>query len=256
MVDPPGGPGVAPGDPVKHEIGPAQRTEPLQRGETVLRALQWEFPDDESLKSVQTQFMSGPAFLITPVLTPLATNVSGVFPGVPSTRWYDWFTLEQVKAAPGHNVTQQAGLTHQPLHVRGGYIVPIQQARNTTRETRKAPWTLLVALDNKNSSAGELYLDDGISYRQAATKYITFNYANNVLNTCIESGTFSDGLALANLTIAGINYEPKNVTVSQNGRPQSTKNVKIRYSNGAEYITGLQSATPNLWNSDLQISLS
>ena len=43
-------------------------------GETVLRALAWEFPNDASLKAVETQFMSGPAILVTPVLAPLATT--------------------------------------------------------------------------------------------------------------------------------------------------------------------------------------
>ena len=43
-------------------------------GETVLRALAWEFPNDPSLKAVETQFMSGPALLVTPVLAPLATT--------------------------------------------------------------------------------------------------------------------------------------------------------------------------------------
>lgn len=34
-------------------------------GETVLRALPWEFPDEEDLKAVETQFMSGPALLVS-----------------------------------------------------------------------------------------------------------------------------------------------------------------------------------------------
>lgn len=45
-------------------------------GETVLRALAWVFPDDEDLKAVETQFMSGPSILVTPVLEALATTVS------------------------------------------------------------------------------------------------------------------------------------------------------------------------------------
>lgn len=53
-----------------------------QAGETVLRALQWEFPGDASLKAVETQFMSGPALLVTPVLEPNVSTVKGVFPGI------------------------------------------------------------------------------------------------------------------------------------------------------------------------------
>ncbi|KAH3916689.1 alpha-glucosidase [Parastagonospora nodorum] len=76
-----------------------------KRGETVLRALSWNFPDDESLKSVDNQFMLGPSILIMPVLAPLLRTSQGVFPGVPDTRWYDWYTLKKVQAQPGQNVT-------------------------------------------------------------------------------------------------------------------------------------------------------
>jgi alpha-glucosidase len=73
-------------------------------GETVLRALPWEFPADELLKAVETQFMSGPAILVTPVLEALATSVRGVFPGIADgTIWYDWYTLAKVDAAAGEN---------------------------------------------------------------------------------------------------------------------------------------------------------
>lgn len=142
-------------------------------GGTVLRALAWEFPNDESLKAVETQFMSGPALLVTPVLEPLATTVRGVFPGVADgTRWYDWYTLKEVHAQPGENKTLEAPLVHQPIHIRGGYIIPTQKAGNTSRTSRQSPWSLIVALDKDGSAEGELYLDDGISYVQDATKYI------------------------------------------------------------------------------------
>lgn len=140
-------------------------------GETVLRALAWEFPNDPQLKAVETQFMSGPALLVTPVLVPLATNVSGVFPGIAQgTKWYDWYTLDQVDAKPGENKTLSAPLVHQPIHIRGGYIIPIQEAGNTTHTSRLVPWSLLIALDKDNSASGDLYLDDGISREQAAIK--------------------------------------------------------------------------------------
>lgn len=142
-------------------------------GETVLRALAWEFPNDVSLKAVETQFMSGPAILVTPVLEALATSVRGVFPGVGSgTIWYDWYTLMKVDVAAGENKTLDAPLVYQPIHVRGGYIIPIQQAGNTTSTSRQMPWSLLIALDKNGEGEGELYLDDGVSLVQDATKNV------------------------------------------------------------------------------------
>lgn len=144
-----------------------------QAGETVLRALAWEFPNDPQLAGVETQFMSGPALLVTPVLAPLATTVQGVFPGVAEgTRWYDWYTHGEVKAAPGENKTLEAPLLHQPIHIRGGYIVPIQKAGNTTKTSRLNPWSLIIALDKHGRAVGDLYLDDGINIEQEATKEI------------------------------------------------------------------------------------
>lgn len=142
-------------------------------GETVFRALAWEFPDDPQLKAVETQFMSGPALLVTPILAPLATSVQGVFPGVADgTIWYDWYTLAAEDVAAGENKTLDAPLEHQPIHVRSGYIIPMQKADNTTSTSRKSPWSLLVALDKDGNAEGELYLDDGISLVQNATKEI------------------------------------------------------------------------------------
>ena len=146
-------------------------------GETVLRALAWEFPDDPQLKAVETQFLSGPAILVTPVLVPLATTVQGVFPGIAQgTKWYDWYTLEQVNAQPGENKTLAAPLLHQPVHIRGGYIIPIQKAGNTTKTSRQSPWTLLIALDKNDQAQGDLYLDDGISLYPSAMKNINVGF--------------------------------------------------------------------------------
>lgn len=143
-----------------------------KRGETVLRALSWNFPNDESLKSIDNQFMLGPSILITPVLAPLLRASQGVFPGVPDTRWYDWYTLEEVQAKPSQNVTLDAPLEHIPVHVRGGSIIASQTPGNTTKMTRMNPWTILIALDSQQEAKGELYLDDGVSQEPTDIKEV------------------------------------------------------------------------------------
>ncbi|KAF2763969.1 hypothetical protein EJ03DRAFT_379015 [Teratosphaeria nubilosa] len=255
-------------------------------GETVLRALQWEFPDDAQLAAVETQFMSGPALLVTPVLAPLATTVSGVFPGIAQGQiWYDWYTLEKVNAAAGENVTMQAPLIHQPIHIRGGYIIPVQTAGNTTKTSRTNPWSLIVALDQNGDAAGELYEDDGISLVQNATKELEFTFANSTLKTSV-SGDYNDGVPLANVTIAGYPSRPSSVVVNGQSRSGSsasnaapapsggnwgwygegwhggswgkrdTSGVQHTYSNGSLYITGLESSTQGgAWLKDLTITI-
>jgi alpha-glucosidase len=143
------------------------------KGETVLRALSWEFPDDPSLKAVETQFMSGPSILVTPVLAPLATSVQGVFPGIENGQtWYDWYTLESVNASAGENKTLDAPLEHQPIHIRGGSILPLQKAQNTTAMSRTSPWSIVIALDQNEFACGDLYLDDGVSTSPQDTKTV------------------------------------------------------------------------------------
>ncbi|KAK9426617.1 putative alpha-glucosidase [Seiridium unicorne] len=172
-------------------------------GETVMRALQWEFPDDESLKGVDNQFMLGPSILVTPVLEPLATTVKGVFPGIAQgTRWYDWYNYSKVDVQPGENKTIDAPLVHIPVFLRGGIIIASQKPGNTTKTTRMNPWSIIVALDNNNEASGSLYLDDGVSLVQDTTKEIELSFSDSTLPVTVI-GDYLDTNPLASITIAG-----------------------------------------------------
>ncbi|KAI7490215.1 putative alpha-glucosidase AgdA [Hortaea werneckii] len=200
-------------------------------GETVLRALAWEFPDEEDLKAVETQFMSGPSILVTPVLEALATSVKGVFPGVGSrTIWYDWYYLQKVDAAAGENKTLQAPLVYQPIHVRGGSIIPMQKAGNTTKKSRTMPWSLLIALDKNGEAQGELYLDDGISIRPNETKNLHFSRGTLSIKV---SGEYNDGLSLVNVTIAGAHGRQHHGWSGQHGGKEcDNRGAKMMYGEG------------------------
>lgn len=144
------------------------------RGDTVMRALAWEFPREPWLAAADRQFLLGPAVLVTPVLVRGATSVNGVFPGVPEEVWYDWYTGSaalSINATRGQNVTiADVPIEKIPVFIRGGYVIPMQEARNTTANCRRSPWSVLVALDRAGTSAtGELYLDDGVSVQPEET---------------------------------------------------------------------------------------
>jgi alpha-glucosidase len=144
------------------------------RGDTVMRALAWEFPNDRSLRDTDTQFLLGPSLLVTPVLEPDARTVKGVFPGIgEGTIWYDWYTLQEVKGVrPQENVTMDAPLEHINLHIRGGSILPLQKPGNTTTATRMNPYNLVIAPDAHGHAIGSLYLDDGESIEPSETKSV------------------------------------------------------------------------------------
>lgn len=48
-----------------------------------------------------------------------------------------------------------------PLMIRGGFILPAQKPANTTTNSRKNNFELLITLDHMNEAKGELYWDDG-----------------------------------------------------------------------------------------------
>lgn len=143
------------------------------KGDLVMRALAWEFPNDESLKATYSQFLLGPSLLVTPVLTPNSKIVRGVFPGIgEGTRWYDWYTLNEVHAKPQENITLDAPLEHINLHIRGGTVFTLQKPGNTTAATRRNPFSLLLALDDNEYAEGSVYFDDGVSLEPEATKTV------------------------------------------------------------------------------------
>lgn len=152
-----------------------------ETGSTVMRALAWEFPDEPWLANADRQFLLGGAIMVTPVLVQGATSVDGVFPGTGDgkTVWYDWYNQTAVTGlSRAQNITIDAALGHIPVYVRGGSVVPTQEPGMTTRECRKNPWGLLVALDLTGSAQGTLYLDDGESVVPSATTWVQVSFRN------------------------------------------------------------------------------
>ncbi|KAH7130041.1 glycosyl hydrolases family 31-domain-containing protein [Dendryphion nanum] len=228
------------------------------KGETVMRALAWEFPQDETLKATYSQFLLGPSILVTPVLQPNVDYVQGVFPGVEDgERWYDWYTFNEVKAGPQDNITLSAPLEHINVHVRGGSILTLQEPKYTTTETRNTPYSLIVALDSDGEAHGTLYLDDGYSLVPNTTRLVTFTYRGNCLKSSSE-GSYHAEQPLSKITIAGLKApvnshynggkwkgqgKPGRIHGSYGGRECDTNGYNMNYSDGTVRVTGLEDTT-------------
>lgn len=133
------------------------------RGDTVMRALAWEFPNDPSLAAADRQFFLGPAILVTPVLTQGSTTVDGVFPGLAEGTdcYYDWYNHSSIAVPDIQNTTIQAPLGHIPVYIRGGHVLAMQQSGSsilTTRDARKTGWSILVALGVDGMARGNFIL--------------------------------------------------------------------------------------------------
>ena len=221
-------------------------------GSTVMRALAWEFPHDPTLASADRQFLLGPSLLITPVLDQGATTVDGVFPGIADGElWYDWYTQTAVAAHARENVTIAAPLGHIPVFVRGGSVLPQQEARMTTAECRNSSWGLLAALDAQGAATGLLYLDDGESVVQNATLLVDFTVAGRSLYASAR-GLYRDSNALANVTVLGVQSEP--AKVSLNGVAVGA-GVSYNATSRVLKVVGLQNVTSSgAWAQDWVLS--
>merc|ERR1711962_897484 len=155
------------------------------------RLLAYEFPEHLGSREVTSQFMVGSSLMVTSVFNSIINLTSiEVDASFPPGCWYDYYTGTLVSnSVNGTNVTLSSLLTDINLHVRGGYIVPMQgstvETATTTEEFRMLPYKLLVALScnppespssddalttvtpqMKNATAdGNLYLDDGSEYQ-------------------------------------------------------------------------------------------
>jgi alpha-glucosidase len=138
-----------------------------------MRALAWEFPNEPLLANTDTQFLFGGSLMVVPVLAQGANTTGGVFPGVGSGEvWYDWYNQSSVTASPGQNITIDAPLGHIPVYIRGGSVLPTQQAGMTTKECRSNPWGVIAASSLEGTASGQLYVDDGESLTPNATLWV------------------------------------------------------------------------------------
>uniref|UniRef100_A0AAQ5ZHE7 alpha-glucosidase n=1 Tax=Amphiprion ocellaris TaxID=80972 RepID=A0AAQ5ZHE7_AMPOC len=146
-------------------------------GETVVRPVLHEFYGDENTWTVDRQFLWGKYLLITPVLDPM----------VPLT--------ERKQHVNMHVPAEKLG-----LHIRGGAILPTQRPEVTLTYSRRNPMGLIIALDDNNEAAGELFWDDGDS--RGIVAFLILCLVNHAGYKDPNNLKFED------ITILGIPYSP------------------------------------------------
>ena len=173
-----------------------------QYGRPLVRAMWYEFPQDEDLITLETQFMFGNSILVCPKLSPNDTYAEeegsmqwmvnctlpvkyakGRFDGERhKASWYNWYS----KLAQGGSSGQQIlSDEQQGIWVKGGSIIPILQ-HSTEMSLLQAidnPITLDIYLDKTNGDAsGYIYMDDGqtFNYRDQCEKtLVNFIYSHS-----------------------------------------------------------------------------
>uniref|UniRef100_A0A8C5HXG7 alpha-glucosidase n=1 Tax=Gouania willdenowi TaxID=441366 RepID=A0A8C5HXG7_GOUWI len=180
-------------------------------GETVVRPVMHEFYTDPNTLTIDRQFLWGKHLLITPVLDPGVTKLTAY---IPDALWYNYETMEQLTIRKTSVQMDLPGDT-MGLHIRGGAILPTQRPDVTTTYSRRHPMGLIVALDDNNQAAGELFWDDGDS-RGTVACLIT-GFVHGILTMRVTNAGYRDpnNLHFENITILGVPHTPTSVSVTQ-----------------------------------------
>ncbi|XP_055458101.1 maltase-glucoamylase isoform X1 [Psammomys obesus] len=203
------------------------------RGDTVARPLLHEFYEDSNTWAIHRQFLWGPGLLITPVLDEGAEKVNAY---VPDAIWYDHETGGQLSWRK-QSIEMELPGDKIGLHLRGGYIFPIQQPATTTTASRKNPLGLIIALDENKEARGELFWDDGQTLDTVAKNiylFSEFSVTQNQLNVTVSNPNYKDpnNLAFQEIKILGT-QAIFNVRVKENGAltqmsPQISYNSNLK----------------------------
>ncbi|XP_052541641.1 sucrase-isomaltase, intestinal [Tympanuchus pallidicinctus] len=212
------------------------------RGDTVVRPVLHEFYSDEGTWAVDRQFLWGPGLLISAVLDQGADVIDAY---IPDAVWYEYET--------GARISERKQWTRMylpadklGLHLRGGYIYPIQQPATTTVQSRQNPLGLIIALDENNEASGELFWDDGESTGTIESNnyiYYEFTVSNNRLQMNVVSGSYVDpnNLKFEEIKILGALQEITAVFVSlSSGEQISSHNATYYPTEKVAHLTGLQ----------------
>lgn len=195
----------------------------------LVRAMWFEYPADETVQTLDTQFMFGQSILVCPkVQVPdneqLIWTVSCTFP-VGST-WYYWYN-RVAESKPSGVQSVDLPDSEQGIWVRGGSILPILQ--HTTE------MSLLHALGNDISlevypdanqfATGKLYMDDGQTFahqKDCEKTLVNFGFFDQVLyiQRQMEDDCRFDGAEqqrISKVTIYDVSVEPESIKLKTSG---------------------------------------
>ncbi|MRV73745.1 DUF5110 domain-containing protein [Duganella sp. FT92W] len=121
------------------------------KGASFIRPVAFGFPDDPRTHDLKTQMLFGDGLMISPVLTPMYYGIHSVpMEGVARTRevylpkgtWIDFWTGQTHTG--GQAITVDAPISHMPVHVRAGSLVPLGSAMQYSSEIADAPVELRI----------------------------------------------------------------------------------------------------------------
>ncbi len=169
------------------------------RGATMMRALPFVYPSDQSLREVSDQFLFGDSLLINPVTEPNVTTRRVVLPA--GGDWFDFWSGQKYHG--GQTMVADAPLDKMPILVREGSIVPL--GPNIQYATESEDPIELRIYGGKDADF-QLYEDSGDGYAyergERATINLHWNDKKRELTIGDRNGSFSGLHAKMHLNVA------------------------------------------------------
>jgi alpha-D-xyloside xylohydrolase len=168
------------------------------RGEVLMKALPFAFPNDLSVRDIGDQFLFGGALLVNPVTQPDARKRTLVLPA--GENWVDFWTGE--KHSGGQTISVDAPLDRMPIMVKEGSIVPMGPIVQSAAE---AADPLEIRVYSGKDADFELYEDrgDGYAYEHGAhsTIHLHWNDRLHELTIADREGKFPEMRASRSIQI-------------------------------------------------------
>ncbi|CAB1332967.1 unnamed protein product [Coregonus sp. 'balchen'] len=163
----------------------AQRT-----GQPVMRPLWVEYPEDIATFSIDDEFLIGRDLLVHPVTDEGSSGVTAYLPGNGEV-WYDVHTFQRHDGA--QNLYIPVTMSSIPVFQRGGSIICRKnRVRRSSSCMENDPYTLYVALDSQGNAEGELYIDDGHTFKHETDKQFIHRHLSFTANSLSSSDLSPD----------------------------------------------------------------
>jgi alpha-D-xyloside xylohydrolase len=141
------------------------------RGETVMQALPFVYPNDLAVRDVDDEFLFGNSLLVNPVTQPNATRRNVVLPA--GNDWVDFWSGKTYHG--GQTIVADAPLDQIPILVKEGSIIPMGPQVQSTAEAKDP---LEVRVYGGKDADFLLYEDggDGYAYEHGARATIRLHW--------------------------------------------------------------------------------
>ena len=134
--------------------------EASRTGAPIMRALVYEFQNDEKVYDESFEFLYGRDLLIANVIEPGAKTKKVYLPA--GCKWYDW--NDKFKCFEGgQTIEVPVDMTSIPMFIREGAIIPMADNQLMSMERDHMTALHLILAPGKESSGYTLYDDDGVS---------------------------------------------------------------------------------------------